>query len=95
MGIISKGRTTLPSELVENFTIKPGDCISFALTDEEGVYRVFCSDDIPYGVKRILNVQMKVGRTNTVTIPTQIRILSPSSFCIWYATDDGYYLKFC
>ncbi len=93
------GRVVLPKEFIESYTVEEGDKIAFGIRENcdnnlQGfLYQIFCADDRPYGVARIVGAEATVDEKNRIYIPAVIRKNQTDEFVV-VEEDERYFLYF-
>lgn len=93
------GRVVLPKEFVDSYTVEEGDKIAFGIRKNcdknlEGfLYQIFCADDRPYGVSRIVGAEATVDEKKRIYIPAVIRKNHTDEF-VFVEEDERYFLYF-
>lgn len=88
----SQGRILLPEEFRKAYDIVEGDKISYAY-ESPFCYRLYCTDDRPYNVKKVAGAESTVDKNGRIIVPVRIRKMYTEE-CLFVEKNEKYYLMF-
>lgn len=88
----SQGRVLLPEEFRMAYDIVAGDKISYAY-ESPFCYRLYCTDDRPYNVKKVAGAESTVDKKGRIIVPVSIRKMYTEE-CLFVEKNEKYYLMF-